>query len=354
VDDLDEARMIFRSLRVRADERAEESALPWILAELGLVEFLLGHWVDASRCADEATELALQTGQEPQRLFALGVRALVRTCRGETEGARADAEAVLEVAEQRGVMVATILASSALGLLELSLERPEATDRILGPLGERLEEGGVKEPGSVRFTPDEIEALIHLGRLKEAETLLDRLDRRARELDRASAQAGARRCRGLLAAAHGDLEGALAALEQALAEHERVPIPFERARTLLALGSARRRAKRRSAARESLGAALRIFEDLGARPWVEKGRAELARIGGRPPATGGLTPTETRVATLVSQGRSNKEVAAALFVSVKTVEANLSRIYAKLGLRSRAELAHELAARKPAEPASKL
>ena len=165
-------------------------------ANLSLVEFLAGHWDECGRLAEEAHEVALQVGQEPQRLFALGVRALVRASRGDVEGARDDAAGALEPSEERGIMIATILASSALGLLELSLGRPEATHQVLGPLVERLEQGGVREPGSARFIPDEIEALIALGSLEEAETLLVRLERRAGRLDRVSALAAAGRCRG--------------------------------------------------------------------------------------------------------------------------------------------------------------
>ncbi len=342
-DEFDEARRIFRSLRERADERAEEGALPWILANLGLVEYLAGRWEEASRCAEEGSEIALQTGQGPQGLFAKGVRALVRAARGD-EGARSDAEAALASGEKGGVMVAGILGASALAVLELSHGYPELVHALLGPLGERLEKAGVREPGSVRFLPDEIEALIDLDRLAEAEALLARLERRARRLDRASALAAAARCRGLLAAAGSDLDGALTSLERAMSEHERVSMPFERARTLLVLGSTRRRAKRKREARDALDEALSIFEDLGARPWSGKTREELARIGGRPRATGSMTPTERQVAALVAEGRSNKEVAAALFVTVKTVESHLSRVYAKLGVRSRTELAHRLTA----------
>ena len=104
------------------------------------------------------------------------------------------------------------------------------------------------------------------------------------------------------------------------------------------LGGVQRRLKRKAAARRSLEEALAILEATGAPLWAERARAELARIGGRTRA-GGLTPTEERVADLVAEGRSNKEVADALFVSVRTVEANLTRIYAKLGVRSRTELA---------------
>jgi DNA-binding CsgD family transcriptional regulator len=353
VDELAQARRLFRSLREYADERAEESALPWILAQLGWLEYLAGRWAEASQYAEEGIEIALQTGQEPQRLFAVAVRALVQASRGDVDGTRVDAETTLALAEDRGVTIASTLASSALGLLELSLGHHDAVHALLGPLRARLEEGGVREPGSVRFVPDEIEALIGLGRLEEAEPLLDILERQAGQLDRASALAAAGRCRGLLAASRGDLDGALASLEKALAEHERVSMPFEHARTLLALGATRRRAKMKRPAREALEQALASFEELGAAIWAEKARAELTRIGGRPAATGQLTPTERRVAALVAEGRSNKEVAASLFVTVKTVEANLSRIYAKLGLRSRTELTHRLTADKPEESASK-
>ena len=119
-------------------------------------------------------------------------------------------------------------------------------------------------------------------------------------------------------------------------------MPLERARTLLALGSAQRRARKRRAARESLGLALAIFEQLGAAIWVERTRAELARIAGRAPGSGELTATERRVAELVAAGRTNREVAGELVVSVRTVESTLTKAYAKLGIRSRTELARRL------------
>jgi DNA-binding CsgD family transcriptional regulator len=143
----------------------------------------------------------------------------------------------------------------------------------------------------------------------------------------------------LLDAAAGDLASALVSLERALAEHESRGWPFERAQTHLALGETQRRAKQKRPARESLQAALAIFEELGAALWAEKARAGLRRLGGRPRGLGELTPTEERVAALVGEGRTNREVAAALYITERTVEGHLTRIYAKLGLRSRAQLA---------------
>jgi DNA-binding NarL/FixJ family response regulator len=146
----------------------------------------------------------------------------------------------------------------------------------------------------------------------------------------------------MLLASDGDLAAAVEVFEQALLVHERASSPFERARTQLAYGSTLRRAKRRADARAALVQALEAFDALGAPRWAEKAAAELARIPGRTSRSGELTETERRVAELVAEGLSNKEVAAKLFVSVRAVEANLSKVYAKLGIRSRTQLASRL------------
>lgn len=227
----------------------------------------------------------------------------------------------------------------ALGLLGLSLGRPDDMLRTVAPERERLLAAGVGEPGAVRFVPDEIEALVELGRLDEAEVILGWLEERGRALHRDSAVAAGGRCRGLLAAARGEIDLALAAVERALATHERVPIPFDRARTLLALGSVQRRARKRSAARETLTAAISSFEELGAVLWAQKARAEVARVSGRVPGGWELSETERRVAELVAGGLTNREAAARLSVTQKTVEFHLRNVFRKLGVRSRTELA---------------
>ena len=227
----------------------------------------------------------------------------------------------------------------ALGVLELSLDRPAEAERLLAPERERLLAAGVGEPGTIRFVPDESEALASLGRADEARAPLDWLEARGSALDRPSALAAAARCRGLLAAASGDNDAALTEFEEALVEHARVASPFERARTLLAFGATQRRSKKKAAARKSLREALTVFEELGAALWAGKARSELASIGGRAPSSDELTPAEERVAALVAEGRTNREVAAQLYVTIRTVEYHLTRIYGKLGVRSRAELA---------------
>jgi DNA-binding CsgD family transcriptional regulator len=149
------------------------------------------------------------------------------------------------------------------------------------------------------------------------------------------------RCRGLVAAAEGDVERAASLLGEAVARHEGVGDPFGRARALLALGVVQRRERRQRAPREALREALAGFEELGAATWAAKAREELASVGGRR-RVDGLTPAERRVAALVADGRTNREVAAALFLGERTVASHLTHIYAKLGVRSRTELARRL------------
>jgi DNA-binding CsgD family transcriptional regulator len=238
-----------------------------------------------------------------------------------------------------------------LGFLELSLGNPAAAHETLAPLAEMVAGMGLGDPGVVRFLPDEIEALIALGRLDDAEQRLLLLEERGRAVERVSALAAAARCRALLESARGADEAARASLTAAHAFHARLDQPFERARTLLAEGTIARRARRRSGARDALTSSLEIFDALGAARWSEKAAGELARIPGRPPADGELTATERRVAELVAAGGTNREVGAALFVTERTVEGHLSRIYAKLGLRSRADLIRYLGDRPAAETA---
>ena len=149
------------------------------------------------------------------------------------------------------------------------------------------------------------------------------------------------RCRGLMAAAQGDVDLASSELQRAVAQHEAVGDPFGEARALLALGIVRRRARQKRPAADAIGAALDGFEQLGAATWADKARAELGSIGGRRREEG-LTAAERRVAALVAEGRTNREVAAALFLGERTVASHLTHIYAKLGVRSRTELARRL------------
>jgi DNA-binding CsgD family transcriptional regulator len=184
---------------------------------------------------------------------------------------------------------------------------------------------------------DAIETLIALGELEQAAAYLAPYEANAARLGSPWARTGTARCRGLLAAVEGDPEAAFSAFERSL--DDAAPYPLERGRTLLCLGMVRRQAQQKRGAREALEQALAIFEELGARLWAEKARAELKRIGGRRAPSDELTETERRVAELAAQGRTNKEIASELYMGVSTVEAHLSHVYRKLGLRSRTELA---------------
>jgi DNA-binding CsgD family transcriptional regulator len=183
-----------------------------------------------------------------------------------------------------------------------------------------------------------IEALLELGRTDAAVDLLAVWEADATRLGLDWVLAHVTRCRGLVAAARGEVEAALELLAQAIASHEAVGDPFGRARALLALGVVSRRRRQKRAAREAIGAALEAFDAIGATGWAARARSELGRIGGRTREQG-LTAAERRVAALVAQGRTNREVAATLFVGERTVETHLTHVYAKLGVRSRTELA---------------
>ena len=342
-EELDAAKDSFGQMLGLADSIGDESSVPYIRVLLAQTECLRGRFTDAAAHADEGALRAQQVGQETLVAYALALRALAAAHSGDEEAARVTAANALELAGTTTGRPAEQFATAALGLLELSLERDEAAVAVLAPLVAFAREQEMREPGLTRFVPDLVEGLVALGRLDEAEDHLAWFAGNAERLGRASGQGAAARCRGFLAAARGDLAGALTAFESALAHHEAAPMPFDRARTLLALGAARRRANERRAARTALEQARELFGSLGASRWEQRAAAELARIGGRAPSSGELTPIERRVAELVAAGRTNREVAVALFLSTRTVEGHLSRVYGKLGVRSRVELARKLA-----------
>jgi DNA-binding CsgD family transcriptional regulator len=268
------------------------------------------------------------------------VRALAAALMGDSERARELGEQGLAQCEAQGELVFAAINRATLGFLELSLGDNAAAVERLWPVAQRFLAAPAVDPGlpHILFMPDAVEALIGVGRLEDATEVLVAWEEAGERLGRLRVRATAARCRALLAGARAKLDSALRHAEVALEHHRELPVPLERARTLIVLGSIQRRLKQKAAARASLDEALAILETIGAPLWAERARAELARIGGRVRSSG-LTPTEARVAELVADGRSNKQVADALFVSVRTVEANLTRIYAKLGIHSRTELA---------------
>ncbi len=341
-DELERAKEAFEWLTERARDMGDEGSLPYVLVLAAQVECVRGDLALAARHADEGYEVTEQAGQATLGAYLLALRALAYAEAGDAEPARERAARALALADRTSGRPAEHFARAALGLLELSVGRPGEAAAALGPLVDFLRRERITEPGTARVVPDQAEALISLGELDAAAELLEWYRDNAERLGRRSALAAAARCRGLLLAERGDLASALDELGRSVELSQGVPIPLERGRALLAHGAVHRRARHKRAARESLQSARREFEGMGAAAWAERANAELNRVGGRAPSAGGLTPTEDRVAELVADGLQTKQVAAALFVSAKTVEGHLTNIYAKLGVHSRTELARRI------------
>jgi DNA-binding CsgD family transcriptional regulator len=330
-----EARDRLAAVWAEARDRGDESDLAFIGLWRSWLETRSGNFVAALALAEEAVSLAALTGSESVGRNVIAQRALVHAHRGESAETLRDCLAAAAPSVHPWIEV---WVAASRGLLELSRGDPEAAWEACRPVTEVLERNGIAEPVPAFFLPDAIEALIASGRLDRAERLLDALEVRGRELDRPWALATAGRCRGLLLAARGDITGAQDALERALVEHQRLDMPLEMARTLLAAGVVERRARRRARAKRLFEQALEICERIGASLWAERARHELGRLGLRRSPAHELTDAEKCVAEASARGLTNREVAAALFVSPKTVEAHLSSVYRKLNVDSRAEL----------------
>jgi DNA-binding CsgD family transcriptional regulator len=352
IGDLDGCLQRFGQLHDETLERGQEGALPMLLLYMVQAQLWKGDLAEAGRLAEEAAEAAALLDDSTTSAVALGAAALVHAYDGNSELAHREALEGLALFERLQWRAGAIWPMWALGLLELSRGEPAAVDRVLGPLSAQVVAIGAGDPSFFVFVPDEIEALVALGELDRAQGYLEPFQRAAVDLDRAWAIAVAERCRGAIAGARGEPQAAFAAFDRALAAHALAGMPFERARTLLVAGMTYRRFKRRGMARELLEEALSVFERLGTPLWAENVRGELARVGGPGGDRDALTETERRLAELAAGGLSNQEVAERAFVTVKTVEANLTRVYRKLGVRSRVALANALRGARAEEPGS--
>jgi DNA-binding NarL/FixJ family response regulator len=309
---------------------------------LAEIESRAGRYALAARHAGTAIEIKLGAGYEELNAVDLYPQALVDALRGDVVSAREHATQGLAWSE-RGDHLYANFNRAVLGFVELSLDRYTEAHEYLDAVVRFLRGMGVREPCVIPVHADAVEARIGMGDLEGAEELLVEFEELGQGTGRPWALATAARCRAMLLSASGDAAGAAQMFERALEEHRWVPQALELARTLLARGVAERRAKQRSMARRTLHEALGIFEELGALLWAARARAELARIGGRAPAGDDLTPSERRIAELVAEGKTNREVAAVLVVAERTVESALTQIYRKLDIRSRTELVRKLA-----------
>jgi DNA-binding CsgD family transcriptional regulator len=349
IGQIEAARRLLVGLRERIMARGEESALPFVLSYLAMTALLSGDFEVAAAEADDATRAAGLTGQVMFVAFGLATRAHARASSGDAAAARADGTEALAISERIGWPDGLSQSRWALGYLALSQGDPRDAVAALEPVVATAEAAGVYEWPVACFVPDAIEAFVATGELDRAERLTDALAQWGRRFARPWALALSGRCRALLHAAAGESASAQAAAERALVEHERLPMPLEVGRTLLILGQVQRRRGQRRAARESLERARALFEELGAPLWAEKARAEVGRIGVRR-APAELTKNEQMVAELAGNGLTNRDIAARMSLSRRTVEANLARAYQKLGIHSRAELGAAMAGRKQPPP----
>jgi DNA-binding CsgD family transcriptional regulator/DNA-binding transcriptional ArsR family regulator len=305
---------------------------------LAWVEFWAGRWELAAAHAAHAHDISIQYGLEvPQDHLPIAVIAVHR---GQLELAREHSERALELAGGQFPLHPP-QHMAVLGLVALWSGDSSAAAEWLGAADQQAAALGWGEPSVRWWTSDYSELLLELGRIADAVRVLDVWERDAARVGRDWVLSHVTRCRGLVAAAQRRVEQAASLLEQAVAQHDDVGDPFGKARAQLALGIVRRRARQKRDAREAIEAALADFEQLGAAIWVARTHSELGRISGRTRKEG-LTAAEHRVAALVAEGRTNREVAAALFLGERTVAGHLTHIYAKLGVRSRTELARRV------------
>jgi DNA-binding CsgD family transcriptional regulator len=334
----EQARVELLALHQRCTERGEESDLEFITYYLVSAALALGDITTAAAQVEGGVERARITGTDLAFGTAQMTAAAFYAWVGRAEEARAAAAESMQRFQAIGMAAAQLFVVRAMGGLELSLGDAEATVALLAPAAVAMASMDFQEPAAVPFLPDAVEALLSVGQVAEAESLVTMLEASGRTPDRAWARATGARGRGLVRAATGDLDGAESAFTAALRAHDELSLRYDRGRTLLALGRLRRRRNDRRRARESLEQAEADFDAVGAGIWAQNAAVELSRVSPRHRVNTDLTPTERQVAEMAGSGMTNREVAAALFVSPKTVEANLARAYQKLGIRSRAEL----------------
>ncbi len=342
IEEYDLARQLFTQMIDAARSQSALGYLPYPLAGLSELDFRTGKWAAAYAGAAEAIRIAEETGQHVTHAFSLVCLARVEAGQGREDDCRAHLARAREVAPaEMGTIVA--YGMSTLGFLELGIGRSEDASTYLEPLARQVRKRGLGEPAVIQWAADLIEAHVRTGRAEDAARVLEVFAHQAEETQRNWALAAAARCRGLLASDEEFEESFVQAIEL----HARTPTPFEQARTELCFGERLLRSRRRTDAREPLRSALETFEQLGAEPWAERARSELAATGEparphSPFASNQLTPQELQVALVVGQGATNREAGAALFLSPKTIEAHLRRIYRKLSVHSRTELARLL------------
>lgn len=341
-DELDKAREMLERLARDADP----GSLPYALGHLPQVHLWTGRWDEAHQVACRHLELAERTGQAAQATMARFNLAIVAASRGDVAAARSIGTDLVVEGRDNGVPWTERNGAALLGFVSMSTNDAAGAVDMFSRYDRLGEEMRLLEPGYYRFHGDYVEALVATGDTVTAHDVLDRLAERSQRTGRPSGLAAAHRSRALLAATEGDRDTAFEQARQAVELLTATPLVFDRAKALLTEGVIARRFKDRGAGRRALAAALAEFERMGAGSLAERARRELERIAGRGPSTQrgdlALTATEQQVAELAAAGDTTRQIADALFISAKTVEANLTRIYRKLGVANRAQLATRL------------
>ena len=324
-----------RELFVAEREATSGSQHERVVMGLAEIELDAGNWELAERHLDQAWELAFDGGDRFVEGWVRLRRTYLAALRGQAAEARELARQCIAHGEAVHWPFMAVDARSTLGFLELSLGDPGRAWQLFA------DRTGTSDVPFETTITDAIEALCGLGRIDDARELLARFERQ--EQRGVWVTGTALRCRALVLLARGEADKARAAAADSAAAFEAAGVPFDRGRALLVAGEALRRLGERRRAAEQLEIARAIFAGLGAPLWLERVEQELRRAQPRPRRDRGLTGAERRVASLVAEGRTNREVAAQLFTTVGTVEVHLTRTYRKLGVRSRTELARGVA-----------
>ncbi|TRW80307.1 AAA family ATPase [Mycolicibacterium sp. 018/SC-01/001] len=342
--DLETADAQLRAVKRSMTTDGNEIDLVWIDNRIAAAAIWSGRYTEAREAARAGVQRAEQLGATLSLVTALTKRAAVAAYQGHVAAARADARAAIEAARSIGARRQIKEPTRVLTFLEVSRGDYRAALAAVRPLLDEFDPPRELEIEGGEHLPDAIEALTALGHLEKAETLVGALQKYGADRDRPWMMAVGARGLGAVLAARGDLAAAHNALDEAMIHHERLAMPFERARTQLLLGQLQRRRRQRRPAADTLTVAVNSFESLGTGLWAARARAELTRLSSVPRTGHPLTAAERRTADLAVEGLSNRDIATASFLSEKTVEATLSAVYRKLGIRSRAGLAVALRA----------
>ena len=335
-DEFEESRSMLLSVLHHNDD---DGALPFVLSHLPQLELWTGNWDAAEEYAQQHLDAALRTGQPDQVQQARNNLAQIDIYRGDVAEAAVLAEGIRGVGHETGDIWTERNGLGLLGLVAMAEGDAERAVALFQRWHDLAEQMALREPGYRRMEGDLVEALVATGQLERATANASTMQEMAERLARPTLLAGAARARALVAAALGDRHVAVGLAQAAVDGYAATPMVVEHARSLLTLGQIHRRFKEKAPARAALEQALAVFDRLGAERLAERTRQDLARIGLRTAGGTALTETELRVARLAATGRTVRQVGDELFISPKTVEANLTRVYRKLGISGRAELA---------------